>query len=456
MRVKGDPPRGRGRPPGPRGHPVRHARALVRDPLNFLLGVAREHGDVAFVPAGPFDLYLLSHPDLVRELLAVRSREVTKSRVLHEARRVLGEGLLTSEGEQHRGHRRLIQPLFHHERVAAYGEAIARRAEDTRDRIRPGEPFDLHATMNALTLAIVGETLFGSEVGAEEARRVDRALREALDMYGWYLLPGSRLLDHLPLPNVRRFHRAVASLDEIVYGVIDRHRGSAGTRPRLAAPRGPGRRAAGSNAVRSRGQRRGDDPVPRRARDDVERAVLDLVPPVAVARGRAPARGGGGRGPRRPSGDDVGPPRLPWTRMVLTEAMRLYPPSWGMSRRAAADLDVEGWTIPAGSEAMVSQWVIHHDPRWYPDPFRFDPERWSPEAMATRPRLAYFPFGAGPRICIGEDFAWAEASIVLATLASRWRFRLVPGHPIVPEPLITLRPKFGIRVIAEERYASRT
>jgi cytochrome P450 len=137
--------------------------------------------------------------------------------------------------------------------------------------------------------------------------------------------------------------------------------------------------------------------------------------------------------------------------MVLTEAMRLYPPSWGMSRRATADLEVDGWTIPAGSEAMVSQWVIHHDPRWYPDPFRFDPERWMPEAVGTRPRLAYFPFGAGPRICIGEDFAWAEAIIVLATLAARWRFLLVPGHPIVPEPLITLRPKYGIRVIAEER-----
>jgi cytochrome P450 len=441
----------RGRPPGPRGHPIRHARALVLDPLNFLLDVAREHGDVAFVPAGPFDLYLLSHPDLVRELLAVSSHEVTKSRVLREARRVLGDGLLTSEGDLHRGHRRLIQPLFHQERVAAYGDAIARRANETRDRIRPDEPFDLHATMNALTLTIVGETLFGSEVGAEEARRVDRALREALDMYGFYLLPGSRLLDHLPLPNVRRFHRAVDALDETVFGVIERHLGSAG--PDLV-----------SLLLAARHDEQPDRGLSdREVRDEAMTLFLAghettsnalswawyLLSQSPEAEGRLEAEVDEVLGGRPATMADL--PALPWTRMVLTEAMRLYPPSWGMSRRAAVDLELGGWTIPAGAEAMVSQWVIHHDQRWYPDPFRFDPERWTPESAATRPRLAYYPFGAGPRICIGEDFAWAEATIVLATLAARWRFRLVPGHPIVPEPLITLRPKYGIRVIAEER-----
>jgi cytochrome P450 len=434
---------------------VRHARALVLDPLTFLLGVAREHGDVAFIPAGPFDLYLLSHPDLVRDLLATRSRDVSKSRVLHEARRVLGDGLLTSEGERHRGHRRLIQPLFHHDRVAAYGDAIARRAEDARDRIRPGEPFDLHATMNALTLAIVGETLFGSEVGAEEARQVDRALREALDMYGWYLLPGSRLLDHLPLPNVRRFHRAVASLDEVVYGVIERHRGSAG--PNLVSLLLAARDEEQPGRTLSDREVRDEAMTLFLAGHETTSNALSwawyLLSVSAEAERRLGAEVDEELRGRPATMSDL--PRLPWTRMVLTEAMRLYPPSWGMSRRALADLDVGGWTIPAGSEAMVSQWVIHHDPRWYPDPFRFDPERWAPEAAATRPRLAYFPFGAGPRICVGEDFAWTEAMIVLATLAARWRFRLVPGHPVVPEPLITLRPKFGIRVVAEDRFAAR-
>jgi cytochrome P450 len=305
--------------------------------------------------------------------------------------------------------------------------------------------------MNALTLAIVGETLFGSEVGGQEARRVDRALREALDMYGLYLLPGSRLLDHLPLPNVRGFHRAVDALDEVVFGVIDRHRGSAG--PDLV-----------SLLLAARDdERQGRALSDREVRDEAMTLFLAghettsnalswawyLLSQSPEAEGRLEGEVDEVLGGRPATLADL--PALPWTRMVLTEAMRLYPPSWGMSRRAAVDLELGGWTIPAGAEAMVSQWVIHHDPRWYPDPFRFDPERWAPESAATRPRLAYYPFGAGPRICIGEDFAWAEATIVLATLSGRWRFRLAPGHPIVPEPLITLRPKYGIRVIAEER-----
>lgn len=153
-------------------------------------------------------------------------------------------------------------------------------------------------------------------------------------------------------------------------------------------------------------------------------------------------------GGRPPTLDDL--PALPYTRMVFSEAMRLYPPAWLLGRRAARDCSIGGYGIPRGAVVLVSQWVVHHDPRWYPDPFRFDPDRWAADVPA-RPKYAYFPFGGGPRRCVGEAFAWAEGLLVLATLAQGWRMRLVPGHPVVPDPLITLRPRHGIRVVLERR-----
>jgi cytochrome P450 len=421
---------------------------MVRDPLGFVQNLAREHGDVAFVRLGPEPFYLLSHPDHVRTVLVEQAHAFRKSRVVEEARRVLGDGLLTSEGDHHRRQRRMIQPAFHHARLEGYADAMAEEAAGRSSRWCDGHVVDVHREMYDLTLSIVGRTLFGSDVGERAATRVAGALEDALAMYEWLVLPLSNLIERIPTAGMRRFHAARASLDDVVFGMIRERRASSPGGDDLlslllAATDGEG----GPNRM-----------TDRQVRDEVMTLFLaghettsnaltwswyllsqDPAEGDAVAEEAARVLGA-----RRATISDAA--ALARTRMVVAEAMRLYPPSWGMGRRAVEDVSIDGHTLPSGSSAMVSQWVIHHDPRWFPDPFRFDPGRWDAEAVAARPRYSFFPFGAGSRICIGEDFAWTEAVLLLATLARDWRLDLVPGQRIELEPRITLRPRGPIRV----------
>ena len=214
------------RPPGPRLGFVEGFRTFRRDALGFLLRTAAEYGDVAWFRVGPYDLYLLSHPDHVRDVLVAGHHQVVKSRILQEARKILGDGLLTSEGEAHKRNRRLLQPVFHHQRVEAYGEVMASCAARASDRWRDGDEVDLHAELMSLTLAIVGKTLFGTDVAAADARRVSDSLATMLGLYDRFFLPFAQYLERLPLPANRRFWRAKDSLDEVVYGLIrDRREG---------------------------------------------------------------------------------------------------------------------------------------------------------------------------------------------------------------------------------------
>lgn len=301
--------------------------------------------------------------------------------------------------------------------------------------------------MYELTLSIVGRTLFGSDVGERAAARVAGALEDTLAMYEWLVLPLSNLIERIPTAGMRRFHAARAALDDVVYGMIRERRAGGGGDDLLSLLLAATDEDGGPAGMSDR-----------QVRDEVMTLFLaghettsnaltwswyllsqDPAEGDAVAEEANRMLGG-----RRATVADAA--ALPRTRMVVAEAMRLYPPSWGMGRRAVEDVAIDGHTLPSGSSAMVSQWVIHHDPRWFPDPFRFDPGRWDPGAVATRPRFSFFPFGAGSRICIGEDFAWTEAVLLLATLVRTWRLDLVPGQRIELEPRITLRPRGPIRV----------
>lgn len=439
----------------PRLAPPRVVRP--RYPGEFLGLLARDHlglfrrmaaaGDVTQIRLGRQRLILLNHPDDIRQLLVAEQRAFAKGRALDRVRTLLGNGLLSNEGESHLRQRRLVQPAFHRERIAAYGAVMAEYAERLAERWQPGMQVDVHDEMMTLTRDIAGKTLFDLDVG-EDPGGVHEAISLSLKLYRFTVLPGGELLERLPIPVVRRAHAARARLDAWLYDTIRRRRADGVDRGDLLS-------------------------MLLRAQDDVEhtggmsdRQVRDEVVTLFVAGHETTAVALSWTwyllsghpavqaklhtelqevlGGRRPTVADV--PRLSYTRQVFAEALRLFPPAWILERRALRDVPMRGHLIPAGSLVYATQYSVHRDPRWYPNPEQFDPERWRPEHAVDRPKFSYFPFGAGTRVCIGEQFAWMEGVLVLAAIAQRWRLVHDPLHQVVLEPLVTLRPKFGMRM----------
>jgi cytochrome P450 len=439
-------------PPGPRrGFPLAALAAFRRDPLAFLERVHREHGDVAAWRFGRRRVYLLAHPELVRDVLVTRHRNFIKSRALQRARVILGNGLLTSEGEFHLRQRRLAQPAFHRERIAALGEQMVGFASATADGWRAGVEMDLPREMNRLTLAIAGKTLFGADVQAE-ADEIGSALTDALEAFKRLTNPLGPLLDKLPLPTTLRVRRASERLDATIYRMIAARRASGEDRGDLLSMLLAARDEEGDGGAMTDLQLRDEVLTLFLAGHETTATALSwtwhLLAQHPDVEAKLHAELGATLAGRAPAADDL--PRLPYTRAVLAESMRLYPPAWTIGREPKEEFEAGGYRIRAGTVVLVSPWLMHRDPRWWPDPLRFDPERWTPEREAEQPRFAYFPFGGGPRKCIGEGFAWTEGILVLATLAQRWKLRHAPGVEVGRQPLITLRPT-GLRMVGEMR-----
>jgi cytochrome P450 len=426
--------------------------AFRRDALGTLERLARDHGDVAGMRFGPRRVTLLSHPEQVREVLVTRHREFIKSYALQRARVLLGEGLLTSEEPLHLRQRRLAQPAFHRERIAAYGTDMTAYAARRADEWREGAETDVAREMNRLTLAIAGKTLFGAEVGGE-ADEIARALTDALGLFKRLTNPLGPLLDRLPTPATRRMRRARARLDATIHRIVAERRAEGTDRGDLLSMLLLAQDTEGDGGGMSDAQLRDEALTIFLAGHETTAnalawtwLLLSRNPQAEAALHAELDRVLAGR---LPAADDL--PALPYTRAVLAESMRLFPPAYVIGRQPLRDMEIGGYRVEAGSIVLTSPWVTHRDPRWWPDPLRFDPGRWTPEREAEQPRFAYFPFGGGPRKCIGEGFAWMEGILVLATLAARWRVRPVPGHPVEMEPTITLRPRHGIRAVLERR-----
>ena len=445
-------------PPGPggahRGRQLLGFLAFRRDPLKFLTRLAREHGDIVHFRLGPQHVFTLNHPDLVRDALVTHQDYFHKGRALQRAKRLLGEGLLTSEGEHHRRQRRLAQPAFHRKRVESYGAVMADYAARHAARWHDRAEVDIAHEMMRLTLAIVGKTLFNADVEGE-ADEVGQAMSEIMEMFQLLLLPYSEYLERLPLPHNRRFLRARAKLDSIIYRIIEERRRTGADAGDLLSMLLLATDEEGDRTGMTDGQLRDELLTLFLAGHETTANALAWTwhllaqhPEVETKlHAELDAVLDGGR--RLPAVEDL--PALRYTGMVLSESMRLYPPAWTVGRLVVKDYPVRGYRIPAGSLVLVSQYVIQRDPRFWPDPLRFDPERWTPEAKESRPQYAYFPFGAGARRCIGEGFAWMEGTLLIATIARHWRMRLAAGHEVVEHPRITLRPKHGVRVTLERR-----
>jgi cytochrome P450 len=426
---------------------------MRRDPLGLLTDVAREYGDAARLRIGAATIFVFSHPDLVREVLVTRNRSFIKTRVMRRTRRLLGEGLLTSEDDVHLRQRRLAQPAFHRDRIAGYARTMVDDAERLAVGWRDGQELDIHREMMRLTLHIAGKTLFGAEVGAAQAAEIGEALDAALRLFRRALVPFADLIDRLPLPSNRRFFRSRDRLDGMIYRMILQRRASAEDTGDLLSMLILARDAEADGGTMSDEQVRDEAVTLLLAGHETTANALAwtwyLLARHPAAEEALHAEVDSVLGGRLPTADDL--PRLPYTRAVLAESMRLFPPAWVISREAVEDLEIGGVAVPRGTMIFLSEWVIHRDPRFWDEPERFLPERWLDGLAERLPRFAYFPFGGGTRKCIGEAFAWTEGMLVLATLSRRWRLRLLPGQRVEPLPLITLRPRHGIGVRVEGR-----
>jgi len=432
--------------PGPKTFwPGGHLFYFRRDPLKFFTRLAREYGDVVQFRAGPQRVFLLNHPDYVRDLLVTHHGRFHKGRALQRAKRLLGAGLLTSEGEFHRRQRRLAQPAFHRQRVNSYARVMTEFASETSARWRDQQTLDISEEMSRLTLSIVGKTLFDADVG-RDADEVGAALTEVMNLFSYLMLPFSELLEKLPLPPQRRFQRARARLDRVIYRIIEERRQRGEDRGDLLSMLLFSVDEEGDRAGMTDEQLRDEAMTLFLAGHETTANALTwawyLLAQNAEAEKELHAEldrvleGG-----RPPTAEDL--PALRYTEMVVAETMRLYPPAYAIGRLALEDHEVGGYRIPRGSLVLVSQYVMHRDPRFFPEPERFDPTRFAPEARSERPQFSYFPFGGGVRRCIGEGFAWTEAVLILAALARRWAMRLAPGHRVEAQPRITLRPGKG-------------
>jgi cytochrome P450 len=438
------------RPPGPR------PRFLIgnfplgsHDPLGLLTSWSRQFGDIFYYRAGWISVYFLNHPDHIESVLVTHHQNFTKDRVLRNSRWFFGDGLLTSEGTEWMRQRRLSQPAFHRERIASYARTMTDYAEEMMGFWKDGETLDIHQEMMRLTVRIVVKALFNVAV-TEESQKITTALNVLMQQGtgGKMVLPA--FVRYLPIPAVLRVRRAVRQLDEIVYGIIrQRRRSDCDTGDLL------------SMLLQAEDQD-GSHMTDRQLRDEVMTFLLAGHETTALSLSwiwyllsqhpeveqKLQWELGQILGGRVPKVEDL--PRLRYTEKVVKEAMRLYPPAWGLGRTALKDCEIGGYHVPAGANVVMSQWIMHRDPRFYSRPEEFCPDRWSADNQVI-PKFAYFPFGGGPRLCIGAAFAMMEATLLLATIARRFQLQLVPGHPVVPTPSITLRPKNGIRVVVHER-----
>jgi cytochrome P450 len=405
------------------------------------------YGDAVGIALGPLPIKLFSHPDVVEDVLVTRSRLWQKDVFVRTTLRpVLGHGLLSSEGDFWRKQRRLAQPAFHRDRIAAYAGIMVDHASRLVGVWRDGEVRDVHKDMMGLTLAIVAETLFGASVG-DRAEVVGEAIEAVLALVSDPLPMFLPWIRRLPTPGKRRFDRAVANLDAIIYGVIEaRLRGDVAQHDDLLSMLVMARDEDGSGMTKE--QLRDECLTIFLAGHETTAINLSwtwlLLTQHPEAKAKLLRELDAVLGGRLPAFADV--PSLRYTGYVISESLRLYPPAWSISREAREDVDVGGYGVRAGELVWFGTWAMQRDPRWFDAPDLFRPERWEDDLAKRLPRFAYFPFGGGPRLCIGQSFAQLEAVLLLATLAQSFDVHVLPTPRPTPEPSVTLRPKHGLRV----------
>lgn len=443
--------------PGPTGWQMgRKLLNAQRNPVRNFLQAQQTFGGVVQLPLGLRKLYLVSDPEAVKYVLQDNNRNYTKRGNVDNQLTLSGNGLLNSEGDFWRRQRRLAQPAFHRQHIAAFGTAMV---EETEKMLAQWEtytaaqrPFDVAQEMMHLTLAIVSRTLFGTALSEAEMNQVGQAMPHLLRETRKRVLRPRAILHKLPTRTNRAYDRYLAQLDSIVYRMINERRQSGAEKNDLLGL-----------LLAARDEETGEGMSDLQLRDEAMTIFLAghettanllawawyLLGQHTAVRQRLQAELQEVLGGRLPTTADM--PHLTYTNMVIQEVMRLYPPAWAILRTNTEPDTVGGYHIPAHSTLVLSAYVLHHRADLWPNPESFDPERFTPEQQKERHRYAYLPFGGGPRLCIGNNFALMEAALIMATIAQRVDLQLVPGHPVEMETAITLRPRYGIQIIVHAR-----
>lgn len=434
-----------------------HLFELRRDLIGFLTRVARKYGDITYFRIGLIRVVLLNNPDYIKEVLQTNNQNFVKGRPLRLAKQLLGEGLLTSEGKFHARQSRIVQPALDLRRIHAFGEIMTDYASKCSNGWRDGATVDMTLEMTRLTMAISGKTMFNWDVGSIVANGIAAALDDAMQLFPRVSIPFSEQLLKLPIPSTRRFYRAKMHLDSTIYGLIMERLKEGQDRGDLL-----------SMLLMAQDESDGEKMTEAQVRDEALTLFLTGLDTVSLALtwtwyliSQHPAievklhsELNSVLAGRTPSTEDI--EKLHYTRTVFLEALRLYPPIYAIAREAVDTFSLGGYTIPSKTLILMSPYLMHRDSRYYQEPERFEPDRWNPKNLKKSPRFSFFPFGGGPRSCIGQSYALQEAMLILATLAQHWRMRLAPGHRVELLPLINLRPKFGMRMVLERRHKSMT
>jgi cytochrome P450 len=457
-------------PPGPHSIlPHKLLRKFVHNPIKTLMDIAYTYGDIAHFKFGRQHVYLINNPHYIEDILIRNYKNFIKSRGLQVSKRLLGEGLVTSEGEYHDRQRKIIQPAFHPNHIKGYGDIMITYAVNMCQRWEDGITLDIHKEMINVTSAIISKAVLGSDIKSEEEDyQVGDALLTCAEYFNRLLMPFGELIEKIPvLPINKGFQAAKNKLDSIVYRMIKEHRDN---------------ESKGVSASHG-----GDLLYTLLQAQDAEAAIgrmtdsqlRDEVMTIFLAGHETTANAltwtfyllsqnpiieaklyeelcsilGNDKDRRRriPTIDDV--PKLEYTEKVFRESMRLYPPAWTIGRQSINDYKVDKYVIPAGSIILMSQYVMHHNPRYFSDPDLFYPDRWTKEAKSQLPRFSYFPFGGGIRGCVGEPFAWMEGVLLIAAVCQQWKMHHddTDHNKVELKPLITLRPKHGMRMKLERR-----
>jgi cytochrome P450 len=424
----------------------------LHDILGFYPRCKETYGDVFQLSLAGWKSIVISHPEAIEYVLVTNHRNFVKhSFFWRHVIPIFGQGLLTSEGEKWVRQRKLIQPAFHKARVDSYAQVMVDSTQNMLEGWRAGETRDVHQDLMHVTMEIVARALFGAGISDADAARVGRAFNIAVEEIAVRFQRPFKIPDWVPVPSNVRFRGAVRELDRLVYGLIENRRRS-----------GEGGNDLLSMLLEARYET-GEAMSDAQVRDEAITIFLAGHETTALALSwtfyllstnpeadrRLHEELASVLGGERPGLEHL--ERLEYTRRVVTESMRLYPPAYAMGRESLQECEIAGYHVPEGASVFIMPWIVHRDARWYPDPLRFDPDRWTPEFTKSLPAFAYLPFGGGPRRCIGNSFAMMEATLLLASIAQRFRLRLVEGHRVEPFASITLRPKYGMKMTLEER-----
>ncbi len=437
------------RPPGPKDRFIFGTLSdYSRDPIGFTHWCAQEYGDVVYFSGLLFSGLQLNHPDDIGEVLVSKCSYFVKDRSLRILRLILGNGLVTSEGDLWRRQRRLMQPAFHRDRIAAYGAVMIDYANRLLADWQDGEVRDIHQDMMRLTVEIAAKTLFGVDLADDGADDIGVAMQIAIEYFEarstnavLFFLP-----DWLPTPANLRFRRVAQRMDALIYEIIQQRRASSEEHADLLSMLLQAQDEDGASMTN------------RQLRDEVMTLLVTghettanalswtvyLLAQHPEVEAKLVEELEGVLGVRSPTVADLH--RLQYTERIVMESLRLYPPVWAMSRTVLHDCEIAGCPLRPGNFVFISQWVVHRDPRFFEQPDLFNPDRWAGDLARQLPTFAYFPFGGGPRVCIGKSFAMMEAILLLAIIAQKFQFTLDPNHPVAPWPAFTLRPKYGIKM----------